>query len=101
MDGTPICHPTPKGPLPAPESYWSASPRSNPARPGDVAIGTLSDAVPVAALAENFSPMLRTAPPPLGADKVGSPRLGVALSGDGSLNVDSGRKASAIELGDA
>ncbi|CAB4925969.1 unannotated protein [freshwater metagenome] len=43
----------------------------NPARPGDVAIGTLTELVPVTGLVENFSPMPRIAPPPLGRDDEG------------------------------
>src|SRR6266567_5578149 len=42
-----------------------------PARPGLVATGTVRLAVPVAALTENFSPMSRMAPPPLGSDTDG------------------------------
>src|SRR3954447_4891594 len=59
-------HPKPNGPLPAPESYASASCGPNPDRPGVVAIGTDIDPVPVTGLAANFSPIPRMAPPPVG-----------------------------------
>src|SRR6266700_4732542 len=42
-----------------------------PPRPGLVASGMTRLAVPVAALTENFSPMSRMAPPPLGSDTDG------------------------------
>src|SRR5215467_6882744 len=35
-------------------------------------MGTLSDPVPVTGLVENFSPMPRIAPPPLGSESVGT-----------------------------
>ena len=38
----------------------------NPERPGEVAIGTVMDPVPVTGFAANFSPRPRIAPPPLG-----------------------------------
>ena len=56
-----------------------------PPRPGEVAIGTLIEPVPVTGLAANFSPMPRIAPPPLGREIEGadtpfspSPRLVVS-----------------------
>src|SRR2546421_11904006 len=64
--------PRPKGPLPAPESYESESCGPKPERPGLVAMGTVMEPVPVTGLAANFSPMPRTAPPPLGKEIVGS-----------------------------
>ena len=64
--------PMPNGPLPAPESYDRESWGPNPERPGDVAIGTLREPVPVTGFAANFSPMPRTAPPPFGKDNCGA-----------------------------
>src|SRR5688500_12319411 len=72
MAGEGRLQPTPKGPLPVPESYDNASSGPKPPRPGDVSIGTDSAAVPVTGFAANFSPMPRTAPPPLGSDSEGS-----------------------------
>src|SRR5512147_2282019 len=68
MDGRESDHPNPKGPLPDPESYESASCGPNPARPGLVAMGTVIEPVPVTGLAANFSPIPRIAPPPLGRE---------------------------------
>src|SRR5207248_2855965 len=68
MVGSARFQPKPKGPLPAPESYDSASCGPKPERPGLVAIGTVMEPVPVTGLAANFSPMPRIAPPPLGRD---------------------------------
>ena len=61
-------HPRPNGPLPDPESYESESCGPNPERPGLAGSGTDNDAVPVAGLTANFSPMPRIAPPPLGIE---------------------------------
>lgn len=68
MHGSERLHPNPKGPLPDPESYESESCGPKPERPDEVKIGTLRDPVPVTGFAENFSPMPRIAPPPLGND---------------------------------
>ena len=59
-------HPNPKGSLPSPESSVSASDGPQAVRLGEKDWGTLSEAAPVRALAENFSPVDRIAPPPLG-----------------------------------
>src|SRR5260370_15874652 len=67
-----MCHPKPKGPLPAPESYERLNCGPNPERPGLAAIGTVSDPVPVIGLTANFSPMPRIAPPPFGREGDGS-----------------------------
>src|SRR5260370_4958066 len=67
-----MCHPKPKGPLPAPESYERLNCGPNPERPGLAAIGTVSDPVPVTGLAANFSPMPRIAPPPFGREGDGT-----------------------------
>ena len=51
-------------------------------------MGTLSDPVPVAAFAENFSPMPRMAPPGLGMDGTGAlamPANGLRAAGFASL----------------
>src|SRR6266516_3804521 len=72
MAGSVRLQPKPKGPLPAPESYESASCGPNPERPGLVAIGTDIEPVPVTGLAANFSPMPLIAPPPLGSVIVGA-----------------------------
>src|SRR5262249_28451572 len=64
--------PKPKGPLPDPESYFRLSCGPKPERPGLDASGTLRDPVPVTGLTANFSPIPRTAPPPLGRDTDGS-----------------------------
>src|SRR6476619_2456477 len=88
MDGRERLQPKPNGPLPAPESYERESCGPKPDRPGLVAIGTDMEPVPVTGLAANFSPMPRTAPPPLGSAKVGaasrklSPVAVVCNSGD-------------------
>jgi hypothetical protein len=58
--------------LPPPESYESANCGPNDARPGLTAIGIVIDPVPVTALAENFSPMPRIAPPPFGNATAGA-----------------------------
>src|SRR5262245_1253462 len=71
MTGTDKLQPNPNGPLPAPESYASDNWGPKPERPGLVAIGTVNEAVPVAGLTLNFSPIPRIAPPPLGRDAVG------------------------------
>src|SRR5262245_62078005 len=82
--GTDRRQPEPKGPFPAPESYPSVSCGERSARPGEVKIGRLRDAVPVTGLAWNFSPMPRIVPPPLGREMAGmgaAPRSrGVSLS---------------------
>lgn len=57
MAGKARLHPSPKRPLPEPESYESASYGPNPARPGDAAISTDIAPVPMTGLAQNFSPM--------------------------------------------
>src|SRR5689334_14418336 len=54
--GTGSDHPSPYGPFPAPASYESVRLGPNPPRPADVNTGTENPAVPVCALAENFSP---------------------------------------------
>ena len=66
MAGIETDHPMPNAPLPAPESYCNDSCGLNPDRAELTAMGMLSEPVPVTALAENFSPMPRMAPPPLG-----------------------------------
>src|SRR5690348_11420087 len=71
MEGTERLQPSPKGPLPAPESYVSVSCGPKPDRPGLVKMGTVIDPVPVTGLAANFSPMPRIAPPPFGSDTAG------------------------------
>src|SRR5256885_6504787 len=68
MVGSARCHPKPKGPLPAPESYESESCGPKPERPRLVAMGTLMEPVPVTGLTANFSPMPRIVPPPFGND---------------------------------
>src|SRR5215468_12036535 len=81
MEGSERLQPKPNGPLPAPESYESASCGPKPERPGLTARGTDIEPLPVTGLAANFSPMPRIAPPPLGRDIDGaatinwSPRL--------------------------
>jgi hypothetical protein len=65
-DGTDSDQPNPNGPFPRPESYDKDNCGPNPDRPGLVAIGTDIAPVPVAGPAENFSPIPRIAPPPLG-----------------------------------
>src|SRR5207244_11761958 len=64
--------PKPNAPLPAPEAHERESCGPKPERPGLVAMGTVMEPVPVSGLAANFSPMPRTAPPPLGKEIVGS-----------------------------
>ena len=64
-------HPSPKGPLPAPESYWSDSLGPNPSRPALVGMGTAIDAVPFAAFTLNFSPMPPIEDPPVGKEMDG------------------------------
>src|SRR5437879_5112138 len=66
MDGRERLQPKPNGPLPAPESYESASCGPKPDLPGLVAIGTDMEPVPVTGFTANFSPMPRMAPPPFG-----------------------------------
>src|SRR5258708_39151780 len=66
-----MCHPKPKGPLPAPESYERFNCGPNPERPGLAAIGTDIEPVPVTGLAANFSPIPRIAPPPFGSEICG------------------------------
>jgi hypothetical protein len=66
MDGTEIDHPIPNGEFPFPESYVSCRPSSNPSRLGEVAIGTVREAVPVERFVENFSPRPLIVPPPFG-----------------------------------
>src|ERR1044071_3958951 len=61
-------HPKPNGPFPPPESYDSANCGAKPDLPGETAMGTAIEPVPVTGLAANFSPMPRMAPPPLGKD---------------------------------
>src|SRR2546422_968746 len=62
MTGRDTLQPNPKGPLPPPESYVSASDGPNPERPGLTANGTDSPQVPVAGLTVNVSPIPRIAP---------------------------------------
>src|SRR5689334_19668027 len=71
MLGSERLQPRPNGPFPAAESYASDSCGPNPERPGDVAIGTVMEPVPVTGLAANFSPRPRIAPPPLGSERDG------------------------------
>ena len=80
MAGRERLQPKPKGPLPAPESYESESCGPKPERPGLVAMGTVSDPVPVTGLAANFSPMPRMAPPPLGSDILGASVCAVCVA---------------------
>lgn len=54
-----------------PESYERVSSGPNSKRPGLVAIGTTIEAVPVAGLALNFSPIPLIVPPPLGRANTG------------------------------
>ena len=72
MDGCGRLQPTPKGPLPVPESYDKESCGPNPDRPGLMAIGRVIEPVPVTGLAANFSPIPRIAPPPLGSEICGA-----------------------------
>ena len=72
IEGRERLQPNPNGPLPAPESYDRDSCGPKPERPGEVAIGTVIEPVPVTGLAANFSPMLRMAPPPLGNVTLGT-----------------------------
>lgn len=72
MEGSERFQPRPKDPLPEPESYDRDSCGPNPPRPGDVAMGTDIEPVPVTGLAANFSPIPRMAPPPLGREMVGA-----------------------------
>src|SRR5216684_6342768 len=72
MDGNERCQPNPKGPLPEPESYVSESCGPKPERPGDAAMGTDIEPVPVTGFAANFSPTPRIAPPPFGSDIAGA-----------------------------
>lgn len=53
------------------ESSVSASCGPKRLRPGEVAIGTNIEAVPVTGLTESFSPIPRIAPPPFGSESVG------------------------------
>lgn len=71
IDGSSTLQPRPNGVLPAPESYDSASWGPKPERPGLAGRGMVSDPVPVTGLAETFSPIPRTAPPPLGSVTAG------------------------------
>ena len=66
MAGMPSVQPSPNGPLPAPLSYPGRDGGRNPARPGETGSGIQHEAEPVAGLAENVSPIVRIAPPPLG-----------------------------------
>src|SRR5437762_14188659 len=68
MAGSERCQPTPKGPLPPPESYESESCGPRPERPGLVAIGTVTEPVPETGFALNFSLMPRIAPPTFGSE---------------------------------
>src|SRR5215217_5266579 len=81
-DGSESDQPMPNGPLPAPESYdsWSCGPKLD--RPGLAGIGSVNVPVPVAAFAENFSPMPRIAPPPFGSAIAGG--VAVAVLADAS-----------------
>src|SRR5215468_6553930 len=72
MEGSERLQPKPNGPLPAPESYESASCGPKPERPGLTARGTDIEPVPVTGLAANFSPMPRMAPPPFGSEILGA-----------------------------
>src|SRR6059058_4812446 len=85
MVGSARCHPKPKAPLPAPESYESDNCGPKPERPGLVAMGTVMEPVPVTGLAANFSPTPRIAPPPFGRAIAGS---GLRFVSDGSREVD-------------
>src|SRR6266850_516853 len=73
MAGMDKLQPSPKLPLPEPESYESDSAGPNPPLPGVVAIGIVVEPVPVTGLAANFSPIPRMAPPPLGSETTGAP----------------------------
>lgn len=70
--GSDRLQPNPNGPLPEPESYERINCGPNPDLPGLVAIGTVTDPVPVTGLAANFSPMPRIAPPPFGREMAGA-----------------------------
>jgi hypothetical protein len=69
--GTESDQPKTKGPWTEPKSEASES-WGKLERPGLVAIGTDTEAVPVTGLAANFSLMPRIAPPPLGSEAVGA-----------------------------
>jgi hypothetical protein len=65
-----------------------------PDRPGDVAIGTLIEPVPVTGFAANFSPMPQIAPPPFGSESDGADtenesRVGAPFPAAVSLFLDS------------
>ena len=66
--GSDRLQPNPKAPFPAAESYETESCGPKPERPGDVAMGTVMEPVPVTGFAVNFSPSPRIAPPPLGIE---------------------------------
>src|SRR5882672_6722512 len=80
MAGMDKLQPSPKPPLPEPESYESDSAGPNPPLPGVVAIGIVVEPVPVTGLAANFSPIPRMAPPPLGMLMAGADTLNVSFS---------------------
>ena len=61
-------HPSPNGPLPDPELYERDSAGWKPERPGETKTGIENVAAPVAGATENFSPIDRPAPPPLGSE---------------------------------
>jgi hypothetical protein len=67
-------------PLPAPASYESESCGPKPERPGEVAIGTCIEPVPITGLAANFSTMPRIGPPPLGSAIAGGDADALAVS---------------------
>jgi hypothetical protein len=72
MIGSERCHPKPKGPLPAAESYASDKAGEKPDRPAESAIGMVTEEVPETRLAVNFSPISRIAPPPFGREMEGA-----------------------------
>src|SRR5215212_6108921 len=71
MDRTDKVHPQPNEPLPAPESQASASRGPKAERASLVLCRKPCKPVPVTELTENFSPIVRMAPPPLGSDMAG------------------------------
>jgi hypothetical protein len=71
IDRTDKLHLHPNEPLPAPESLASASRGSKPERASLVQCRKPCKPVPVTELTENFSPIVRMAPPLLDSDMAG------------------------------
>ena len=58
---------------------------AKPLRPGELALGTVTEAVPVTRSVANFSSMPRIVPPPLGSDSVGATGTALAALPDRDL----------------